>query len=64
MYIKLLYINGKGKLVEKSFNEPMEVIGYVYRCWAAARNAASARRIKEMLDARSRKELPMKGGAE
>lgn len=57
MYIKLRYVNGKGKLIEKDFTEPMEVIGYIYRCWAAARNAESARRVKEMLDARASKQL-------
>lgn len=60
MYIKLLYVNGKGKLTEKDFNEPMEVIGYIYRCWAAARNAESSRRVKEMLDARASKQLEVK----
>lgn len=60
MYIKLLYVNGKGKLTEKDFNESMEVIGYIYRCWAAARNAESARRVKEMLDARASKQLDVK----
>lgn len=60
MYIKLRYVNGKGKLIEKDFTEPMEVIGYIYRCWAAARNAESSRRVKEMLDARESKQLEMK----
>ena len=53
MYITLTYINGSGKRVVKDFNEPMEVIGYIYRCWNAARNAASTQRIKQMLDAES-----------
>lgn len=60
MYIKLRYVNGKGKLIEKDFTEPMEVIGYIYRCWAAARNAESSRLVKEMLDARASEQLEMK----
>ncbi len=60
MYIKLLYVNGKGKLTEKDFNDPMEVIGYIYRCWAAARRAESGRQVKEMLDARASKQLEVK----
>lgn len=51
MYITLAYINGSGKRVVKDFNEPMEVIGYIYRCWNAARNAASTQRVKEKIDA-------------
>lgn len=50
MEIKLIYNNGRGKTVVKDFNDPMEVIGYIYRCWAAARNAESARRVNERLD--------------
>ena len=67
MFIKLIYINGGGKLVEKDFSEPMEVIGYIYRCWRSAQNAISTRRINEMLDRRA-KELTVReaeeGGAE
>ena len=51
MNITLTYINGNGKRVVKDFTDPMEIIGYIYRCWSSARNAASARRIKERLDA-------------
>ena len=54
MNIRLTYINGSGKKVEKDFGDPMEVIGYIYRCWASARNAASARRIQERLDAEAK----------
>ena len=57
MFIRLTYFTGNGKKVEKDFNEPMEVIGYIYRCWEAARRAASGRRINEMLNARV-SELP------
>lgn len=56
MYITLTYINGSGKRVVKDFNEPMEVIGYIYRCWNAARNAESGRRVKAMIDAQFEKE--------
>ncbi len=51
MNITLTYINGSGKRVVKDFTDPMEIIGYIYRCWNSARNAASTRRIKERLDA-------------
>lgn len=50
MNIILTYVNGSGKRVVKDFSDPMEVIGYIYRCWSAARNAESARRIRERLD--------------
>lgn len=49
MNIQLTYTNGNGKRVVKYFSEPMEIIGYIYRCWAAAMNAESSRRIKEKL---------------
>lgn len=54
MNIRLIYINGSGKKAEKEFSEPMEIIGYIYRCWNAARNAASARRIRERMEAESK----------
>ena len=50
MQIRLTYINGRGKRVVKDFSDPMDVIGYVYRCYAAARNAESTRRISERLN--------------
>ena len=53
MFIRLTYFTGNGKKVERDFNDPMEVIGYIYRCWAAAQRAASGRRINEMLNARA-----------
>ena len=56
MVIILGYVNGRGKKVVKTFNEPMEVIGYIYRCWNAARNAESGRRVKAMIDAQFEKE--------
>lgn len=56
MNIALIYINGGGKRVVKQFNEPMEVIGYIYRCWNAARNAESMRRVREKIDAQFEQE--------
>ena len=50
MNIVLTYVNGRGKRVVKEFMHPMEVIGYIYRCWNAARNAESMNRIKEKMD--------------
>ncbi len=52
MNIRLTYHNARGKKVEKDFSDPMEIIGYIYRCWASARNAASTREIRERLDAK------------
>lgn len=72
MNIMLAYINGRGKKVVKTFDEPMEVIGYIYRCWRAAMNAESSRRVKEKVDALFERErlenqenkLLAEGGAE
>ena len=50
MNITITYLNGKGKRVVKQFTHPMEVIGYIYRCWNAARNAESMNGIKEKMD--------------
>ena len=50
MNITLTHVNGKGKRVVKEFTHPMEVIGYIYRCWNAAINAESMNRIKEKMD--------------
>ena len=52
MDIRLIYHNGNGKRIVKDFSDPMEIIGYIYRCWASARNAASTREIRERLDAK------------
>ena len=52
MNIRLTYHTASGKKVEKDFSDPMEIIGYIYRCWASARNAASTREIRERLDAK------------
>lgn len=54
MNIRLIYINGSGKKVVKDFSDPMEIIGYIYRCWNAAQNAAGARRIRERMEAASK----------
>ena len=63
MNIVLTYVNGRGKRVVKEFTHPMEVIGYIYRCWSAARNAESMYRIKEMLDREERERITdAKGG--
>lgn len=51
MNIRLIYTNGRGKQVVKDFNDPMEVIGYIYRCWNAARNAESTRIVRAKIDA-------------
>ena len=51
MNIRLTYHTASGKRVEKDFSDPMEIIGYIYRCWASARNASSAREIRARLDA-------------
>lgn len=56
MNIALIYINGRGKRVVKQFNEPMEVIGYIYRCWNAAQNAEAMRRVREKIDAQFEQE--------
>ena len=55
MEIQICYINNRGKRVIKYFSDPMDVIGYIYRCYAASRNAASGARIKAMLDERLKK---------
>ena len=64
MNIVLTYVNGSGKRVVKEFTHPMEVIGYIYRCWNAARNAESMNRIKERLDREEKREriTEAKGG--
>lgn len=65
MNITLTYVNGGGKRVVKEFGHPMEVIGYIYRCWSAARNAESMKRIKEKLDREEWERITeAKGGAE
>ena len=64
MNITLIYTNGKGKQVVKYFNEPMEIIGYIYRCWSAARNAESNRRVRAMIDEQFRQERLQKQGVE
>lgn len=56
MNIRLIYTNGKGKRVVQDFSDPMEIIGYIYRCWQSARNAESTRRIKARLDEKLRQE--------
>ena len=50
MDIRLIYHNGNGKRIVKDFSDPMEIIGYIYRCWASARNAAGMRAIRERLE--------------
>lgn len=50
MYISISYTNNRGKRIVKDFSDPMEVIGYIYRCYVAARNAASAKRINALID--------------
>ena len=65
MNITITYVNGKGKRVVKEFTHPMEVIGYIYRCWNAARNAESMNRIKEKMDREKRERITeAEGGAE
>ena len=63
MNIVLTYVNGSGKRVVKEFTHPMEVIGYVYRCWSAARNAESMKRIKEKMDREERERITEAKGA-
>lgn len=55
--IRLIYTTANGKKVVKDFHEPMEIIGYIYRCWASARNAASTAKINAWLDAQTKIEL-------
>lgn len=50
MNIQIIYTNARGKRIVKDFGDPMDVIGYIYRCYAASRNAASGKRIRAMLD--------------
>lgn len=57
MNIRLTYHNASGKKIEKDFSDPMEIIGYIYRCWASARNAASTRAIRARLDAEGVEEV-------
>ena len=66
MNITITYVNGKGKRVVKEFTHPMEIIGYIYRCWNSARNAESMNRIKEKLDREEKREriTEAEGGAE
>lgn len=64
MNIQLIYTDGKGKQVVKYFTEPMEIIGYIYRCWSAARNAESGRRVRAMIDEQFRQERLQKQGVE
>ena len=64
MNITLIYTNGKGKQVVKDFNDPMEIIGYIYRCWSAARNAESGRRVRAAVDEQFRQERLQKQGGE
>jgi len=64
MNITITYVNGKGKRVVKEFTHPMEVIGYIYRCWSAARNAESMYRIKEKLDREWRERITEAEGSE
>ena len=63
MNIVLTYVNGSGKRVVKEFTHPMEIIGYVYRCWSAARNAESMKRIKEKMDREERERITEAKGA-
>ena len=55
MNIQIIYTNGRGKRIVKDFSDPMDVIGYIYRCYATARNAASIKRVNAMLDERMKK---------
>ena len=55
MNIQIIYTNDRGKRIVKDFGDPMDVIGYIYRCYAASRNAASGARLKAMLDERMKK---------
>ena len=64
MNITLTHVNGKGKLVVKEFTHPMEVIGYIYRCWNAAENAESMNRIKEKIDREMRERITEAEGGE
>ena len=65
MIITITYVNGKGKRVVKEFTHPMEVIGYIYRCWNAAINAESMKRIKEKMEREKREWITeAEGGAE
>jgi hypothetical protein len=50
MNIQIIYTNDRGKRIVADFGDPMDVIGYIYRCYAASRNAASGKRIRAMLD--------------
>ena len=55
MNIQIIYTNDRGKRIVKDFGDPMDMIGYIYRCYAASRNAASGARLKAMLDERMKK---------
>lgn len=50
MNIRISYTNHRGKRVIKDFNDPMEIIGYIYRCYVASKNAAMTKRMNARLD--------------
>ena len=50
MNIRIFYTNLRGERVVKDFDDPMEVIGYIYRCYKASKNAASTKRMNAQLD--------------
>lgn len=56
MNIRISYTNHRGKRVIKDFNDPMEIIGYIYRCYAASKNAASTKRINALIDKKMEEE--------
>ena len=56
MNIQIIYTNHRGKQIVKDFGDPMDVIGYIYRCWESARNAESTRRVRAQLDEKFRQE--------
>lgn len=50
MNIRIFYTDRRGKRVVKDFDDPMDVIGYIYRCYVASKNAAATKRMNARLD--------------
>ena len=66
MNIRISYTNSRGKTISKDFCDPMDVIGYIYRCYAASRNAAQTKEMNARLFSQPQRVWldDEKGGAE